>query len=179
MYRDNTKNQRRNLVFATLVVLCILAADFFLHGAIRRPVQSAGLTIWGGIHQAIGGIAESGFFSTRAHLTRENQDLKRQIIQMQAEVASARAKSALQNDLEDAARLAAERSGITAPIVSSPTASAYGTFYIGAGSADGIRIGSLVLSVEGFALGHVDDLGLHRSIVKELFAPGEGRKSVV
>jgi cell shape-determining protein MreC len=71
------------------------------------------------------------------------------------------------------------KTGITAPVVSSVRSSPYGTFLIGAGSADGITTGSMVLTVGGFVVGVVGDTGLHASIVTELFAPGASTEVIV
>ena len=179
MYRDPTKRQRKNLFYATMFVLALFAFDYFSGGAIRIPVRSTGLVLWGGANNVFTRIGASGFFATRAGLTRENKSLQERIAAMQGELAAARAASSRMKELEAAAHLVATTPGVSAPVVSSLRVSPYGTFYIGAGSKDGVQKGALVLSAEGFALGRIADVFTAESLVREFFAPGEKIEAIV
>ena len=68
--------------------------------------------------------------------------------------------------------LAQTTPGLAAPITSSIVSSPYGTFTIGAGSADGVAQGSLVLTADGFVIGKVTQVQAHQSLVDEVFASG-------
>ena len=179
MYRDPSKRQRKNLALATICVVALFAFDFFSGGAIRTPVRAVGLTLWGGANDVFTRIGASGFLATRAKLARENKSLQERIAAMQGEVAAARAGSSRMKELEAAAHLAATAPGVSAPVVSSLRVSPYGTFYIGAGSKDGVQKGTLVLSTEGFALGRIADVFTAESLVREFFAHGEKIEAIV
>ena len=173
MYRDPSKRQRRYLLLATVFVIVLMAIDYFSGGVIRAPMRAAGLTVWSGAHSIVTRISSAGLFATRARLARENGDLRAQLSSLREEIAAARSISARMEELEEAAHLAAETGGVTAPILSSFRASPYGTFYIGVGSEAGVHEGALVLSTKGFALGRVAETFPSESLVREFFAPGE------
>lgn len=127
-----------------------------------------------GIERSISG---SGFFSTRRALLAENAALTEQVAQFQERSAAYRVLKDENNALRELLNVAEvaqgknKESGITAPVVSSFRASPYGTFHVGAGSADSVAEGSLVLSAENFVIGRIESAGAHASLVRELFAP--------
>ena len=179
MYRDPTKKQRRNLLLATICVVALFAFDYFSGGALRTPVRSIGLTLWGGANTVFARIGASGFLATSAGLARENQSLRNSIAAMQGEVAAARAGNFRMKELEAAAHLASATPGVSAPIVSSLRVSPYGTFYIGAGNLSGVKKDALVLSTSGFALGRIADTTATESLVHEFFAPGASIEAII
>ena len=151
----------------------------------RSLVRFTGSHIWGwgaGIERSISG---SGFFSTRRGLLAENAALTEQIAQFQERAAAYRVLKDENNALREMLHVAEitqgknKESGITAPIVSSFRASPYGTFQIGAGTADSVAPGNLVLSAENFVIGRIEATDAHTSLVKGIFAPNTSIDAVI
>ena len=90
----------------------------------------------------------------------------------QEKAASYDALQANYTELSQMSHLAQSAPGVTAPVASSVRSSPYGTFLVGAGSADKITIGSKILTSTGFVIGTVSEVSEHSSLVKESFAPG-------
>jgi len=168
----NNRRQRRNLFIATALVLLILAIDFFSGGTLRALTRQGGSALWRSANGALSRAGQSGFFTSRASLARENQLLKEEIAGLQEEQAQNAALAAENDQLRAIVHLAQSAPGLTAPVTSSFKASPYGTFLIGAGSADGIAKGSIVESADGSIVGRVADVSAHQSLVVGLFAPG-------
>ena len=84
-------------------------------------------------------------------------------------------------ELRGIVHIAEDVSGRTAPIISSVRSSPYGTFIVGAGSADGISAGSVVMAggERGFVIGQIAEVGEHSSLVEEIFAPGASAEGSV
>lgn len=171
---------RRALILGTVVVLLILLLDFLSGGGVRGGLRMLESSVWGMMERGAGALAHVGIFKSREALIRENETLRAQLLQMQTETA---VSSVLQEEnarLRDVARVAAESIGTTARIISSPYASAYGTFLIGAGARDGIQEGDLVLSGEdGFVLGRVASVDTASSLVAAVFAPGHSTQASI
>lgn len=167
----NNRRQRRKLLFATALVVLLLAVDILSGSKLRALAREGGSTLWhtgGGI---LAGIGHSGFFSSRASLVRENQLLKDQITALQEQQAAYSALEAENEQLRSIVHLAQSAPGLTAPVISSFRASPYGTFMIGAGRADGVGKGAIVATGNGFIIGRVADVSARQSLVAELFAP--------
>ena len=162
---------RRTLLFVTLLVIALFGIDFFSGGAIRGAVRAATSTLWRATDATMRGITTSGFFTTRSKLARENANLSHAVAGLEDQLALYRAAQAENEELRRLARLAEGTPGITAPVVSSFKASPYGTFLIGAGAAEGVEEGDIVLSQEGFVVGRVLEVSAHQALVEEIFAP--------
>lgn len=176
-YRRNNTNRR--LIVATLLVLVLFCADLLSGGMLRREVRSFGSQISQGVSRAGSAISGSGFFSSRASLEAQNRVLNEQIMQYQERSAGYDVLLAENVQLRSLVHLASQRPGLTAPIVSSVLSSPYGTFLIGAGTADQIARTNLVLTAGGFVAGTVSDVGMHTSTVQELFAPDASVNAVI
>lgn len=170
---------RRRLWAATVLVLLLFGADIISGGALRARIRafSAGISVHGGA--LISRIAGSGFFSSRASLAAQNRSLAEQLQQYEERASAYSALEEENAQLRALVGLAAHTHGLTAPVVSSLYASPYGTFLIGAGSAEGVAHGNIVLSSEGFVLGEVADVALHTSVVHETFAPDASVDAIV
>lgn len=163
---------RRKLIYATLLVLILLALDSLTGGSVRAIVQKAGSTLWTSSERARSAVFDSGYFSTRRSLANENKVLREQL-DRNTEKASAYEALRQENDLLRALlHLAQEETGITAPIVSSVRSSPYGTFLVGAGLVDNIPAGSLVVTEGGFVVGRVSEVRERTTLVTEIFAGG-------
>ena len=174
-YRPN-KSRTGRLVAVTAFVVFVFLLDVFTGGSIRHLVRGAALSIAHGASRVGASLSHSEFFSTRAALEAQNRSLADQLAQFEERAAGYEALRAENEQLRALTHLVGgareESPGVTAPVVSSVRTSPYGTFLIGAGEADGIVRGSLVLTSGGFVIGTVTDVGPHTSVVKELFAPG-------
>src|SRR3989344_1705161 len=157
LYRHSNKNGRR-LFFAVVLVIVIFLIDGVSGGNIREAVRFGASYVWGAGSRAGSAFLDSGFFSTRRALERENQALRNEIARLQMRAADHEVLKAENESLREFVRLAEGVNGITAPIVSSFRASPYGTFLIGAGVEDG---------------------GGGQSLVKGIFAPGERTEATI
>lgn len=163
---------RRRLVLATGLVVALFLADLVTGGMIRNLIRSGTGLVWGIGARIERSVAGTGFVSSRTSLAAQNEVLRSQLAQYESRVAAASVAVAENELLRGMAQLAAHTPGITAPITSSLKASPYGTFFVGAGAADGIVHGTLVLSGSGYVLGRISDVGTHSALVDQLFAPG-------
>ena len=167
----------RRLFVATIIVLVLFIMDALSGGKIRSVARQVGSEVWKLGSTVAESFVGSGFIGSRRALTKENSALTQQIAQMQERVAACRVLEDENKALRDVLRVAgvergpARESGITAPIVSSFRSSPYGTFQVGAGSADSVSPGNIVLSAENFVIGRVEEVDLHTALVREIFAP--------
>lgn len=177
-YRRNNSGNRK-LVIATLLVLAIFCIDLLSGGIFRREVRSLGSIVSQWASHAGSAISGSGFFSSRAGLEDQNRALTEQIAQYQERSAGYDVLLSENAQLRELVHLAAQRAGLTAPIVSSVISSPYGTFLIGAGASDQVAKGNLVLTAGGLVLGRVSDVGAHTSTVQETFAPNTSINAII
>jgi cell shape-determining protein MreC len=119
-----------------------------------------------------GALTENGFFSSRRSLEAEISVLQSEVQQQQLQAAAFEALQQQNAALSQLEHLAATTKGLAAPVTSSVISSPYGTFTIGAGSADNVSSGSLVLTAGGFVIGKVVQVQAHQSLVDQLFGPG-------
>lgn len=165
-------NGRRKLVVATIAILLLVGVDMLSGGVVRSGARAVAVKIWSVSDYARNSIFGSGYFVSHAKLASENAALRDSLSQFQQEGAGYRVVKQENDELRSMLHLAQEEKGITAPIVSSVIASPYGTFLVGAGSADEVLVGSLVVTDGGFVVGTVSELGTYTSVVTELFAVG-------
>jgi cell shape-determining protein MreC len=121
----------------------------------------------------------TGFFSSRGSLEAENSELKTELAEYQAKDADYAAEHDENIRLRTLVNLSSHTPGHAASIISSLTASAYGTFTVDVGLADGITKASAVYTPDAFAIGIISETGAHSSLVTELFAPDATLESVV
>lgn len=168
---------RNHLILVTFLVISLIGIDALLHGAIRNKVHVGVALISGWVEQAGNIIGGGSLFSfgasenensLRIERLRQSEERAAAYEALKRENDELRAFLSVVGDASDPDK----KTGITAPIVSSVRSSPYGTFLIGAGSADGIVSGSVVLTSTGFVVGIVGSPGLHTAVVREIFAPG-------
>lgn len=170
------------LVVASALIIVLIAADAVTGGSVRALTR----TIGGSAHSlgksAGDSIFSSGMFRTRRSLSVDNAALKERIAILEEQAAAFGALSsenASLRDLLNVPQTSLASSGITAPVISSFRASPYGTFHVGAGSADGVVEGSLVLSAENFVIGRVSEASARSAVVSAVFAPDSEIDAVV
>jgi cell shape-determining protein MreC len=175
-YRATQTNlDRRRLLLVTAIVVIVFAADSISGGYVRGFLRNVTGAMWSATVRAEERITANGFFSSRAQFAAENTALHAQILQYQGKLAAADVTAAENEQLRSLTHLAVGAPGISVPIISSFRTSPYGTFLIGAGSADGIEKDALVQSSDGYVIGKVSDVSSHTALVDQLFAP---RRSV-
>lgn len=165
------RNSSRALLVATLLVILIFAFDMVSGGVVRHAVQRFGAGVSQTASAAATSVASTGLFASRAALEAQNAALSQEVASYKAQAAYTQVLLDENTQLSAIAHLAAQDPGTTAPIVSSVISSPYGTFLIGAGSAEGVVRGAIALSPGGFVLGQVVDTGAHTATVSEVFAP--------
>ena len=170
---------RRRLLAATALALLLLLADVLSGGVLRHALRGAAGAVWEVGAGGFSRIGASGFFMTRASLAAQNAALSAQVEKLQQNAAAYSAAEAENEQLRALAHLASLSPGITAPVISSYQASPFGTFAIGAGTADGVHGGALVLSPDGYAVGRVSDASPRQSLVVGIFAPGQSIDVVI
>jgi cell shape-determining protein MreC len=171
MYPNQNRRGRRNLILITILVITLFAFDSAT-GLLRSPVRTAGTAVSETASAVFGGIFGSGIFESKIKLAEENKALREEVATLQEELASAAVQTTENEELRKFAHLASTTAGVTAPVISSFTASPYGTFSIGAGERDGVQNGALVFSSGGFAIGTVVDVQARQALVREIFSPG-------
>lgn len=177
LYRQNkSRRSSRILISATILVLVVFAIDALSGGRIRSLVRISTSNTWNvGAHVA-SAVAGSGFFSSRRTLQEENQALKAEAGRLQLRIAELVILEHENEALRATAHLAENLPGTAVPISSSLRASPYGTFTIGAGSAEGIAEGDAVLAAtdegRGFVVGYVSEVAMHHALVTQVLAPG-------
>jgi len=168
----------RRLVAASTLVVVLFVADIFSGGRIRGMIRDTSANIRFGAVRTWNAVTHLGIFETRARLARENADLRNQVQDLTLKSAAFDALQENDAELRAMAHLVSNHPrGETAPIVSSLFAAPYGTFAIGAGEAENIVKGDLVLmSVDdvgssAFAVGVISDVSAHTALVSTFFAP--------
>lgn len=176
---DRKKSRRRVILFCVTIVL-IFAIDFATSGALRAGVRSLGAIAWSAGASAGNALFGQGYFSSKRALTAEIESLRDALARYAAEDGRHEILEKENNELRALVGLRSEEEGIAAPIISSTSASPYGTFLVGVGAKDGVYIGDAVLagSARGFVIGRIAEVGARSSLVKELFAPGEALEAI-
>ena len=177
-YRQNNTSARRLLAVTSLVIF-LFVADVLSGGKIRFELRTLVGVVTPWLTKVSTTIAGSGVFSSRAVLEAQNRSLTDELAQFEERAGGYDVLKAENEQLRALTHLAADTIGVTAPITSSVRSSPYGTFLIGAGSADGIARGSLVLTPGGFVVGVVADVGAHTAIIAEVFAPNASIEGIV
>lgn len=180
--RNNWRGTRSSFYGAAALIGAIallFAVDHFSGGLIRDIARTSA----GGVRSLVASVetsvADSGFFSTRAGLARENETLRQEIALHAEEIALAEFVRDENNALQELVRLAEGDAGISARVLSSFSSAPYGTFLIGAGSRDGVQEGSIVLTPGGFVLGVVKSVSARSATVEALFAPSTETDMIV
>lgn len=180
LYRPQRSDPGRGkLLYATLLIVCIFLLDLASGGRLRAVVRVMGGYVEQGIFAITRGISESGVFATQHQLAAENASLHEALAQFQARDSAYTALQQENDRLRALVSFASTHPGITASVVSSISASPYGTFTIGAGINEGVARDSLVYSDDGYVLGVVAESAAHTALVKQLFAPGSDVEVVV
>jgi len=172
-------NKGRNRLFVVVgaIIVIVSAALFFdtpLRDTMRAGMRNMAAVAWVAADGAGGFFDHYGGFSSRATLASENATLRAEVARLES--------LSLHNDvlrsenatLRDMFSLReAHPEGMAAPILSNPSTSPYGTFIIGSGMEDGIKVGDYVLSAPRVAIGRVVEADARTALVHVFSAPGE------
>lgn len=164
---------------ATLFILIVFITDIISHGMVRSLARAGAADLDGAASSVASFFMANGYVHSRAQLIGENEAL-------QARVNTLSAQAQMYTTLQDENRalaalvhLAQTTRGVTATIDSSFDVSPYGTFLVGAGSAQGIQVGDIVLTDQDLVLGTVANVGPNHSLVTEVFAPGRSVEGTI
>lgn len=172
-YREQSaKTGRRRLLGATLLALVIVLFNIVSGGRVTAIARSITARVSLDAQAIVENVLGRGYFVSHATLAAQNESLQGQVAALTERVALSDTLSAEVSTLAELAHLATSTRGITAPIASSFISSPYGTFLVGAGSAEGVTSSSIVLSSGGTVLGRVTSVSAHASTVVEIFASG-------
>jgi cell shape-determining protein MreC len=163
---------RRGLFLVTLIAILIILTNIATGGKVSALTRDLVSPVSGFGARIGSAITQNGFFSTRHSLESEISVLQNELQQQQLQAAAFEALQQQNASLSQLEHLAATTKGLAAPVTSSVVSSPYGTFTIGAGSADGVSQSSLVLTADGFVVGTVVQVQAHQSLVDELLGPG-------
>ena len=167
------KEGRRRLFAMTALVVLIILIDTFTGGSVRAMVRNAAASVWLQSEHARTAIGENGYFSSRRALANENAMLREQNAQYREKAVAHDVLAEENSQLRASLSLAQNKTGMTAPVVSSFKSSPYGTFLIGAGSGDPIAVGDFVVTQGGFVVGVVSEVLQKTSSVRGVFSAGE------
>ena len=171
-YASQTRRGRRRLIATTVLAIVLIALDLLTGGGIRSIVRSTIALISNGVTHTENIIFGSGYFVSHASLAAQNTALKDQIATLEEQAALTQSLKDQNQSLASLVHLAQTTVGITAPITSSFVASPYGTFLVGAGSLDGVTVGSIVVTTENVAVGKVSSLSPHVALVTLFLSSG-------
>lgn len=163
---------RRQLLFVTIIALLVVVANVISAGNIAAGVRDVISPLHGAGAGIAGSVDASGFFTSRSALEAQIASLQQQLQQDQLQSAAfqvVQQENASLSQLEHVARTAP---GIAARVTSSVISSPYGTFMVGAGSAQGVAEGSLVLEGNEFVVGKIAQVQANQSLADAVFAPG-------
>lgn len=166
------RTSRRRLIVASIAVVLVLFIDTYTGQHLRAGVRSIGTGVWNATSHVRSSIRNTGYFSTHRSLAEENAALRAEIELMHERASGYDSVKQENDELRRMLHLTQEQQGVAAPITSSIVSSPYGSFMLGAGSAEGISVGNLVVTAGGYVVGVVKDTGDHVALVREIFAGG-------
>ncbi len=179
-YRPQREDRGRSrLMYATALFIIIFLLDLVAGGRLRAAVREPASYVYEAFSHIGQVIVSSGVFATRHALEEENAQLRGQLISYKQKDSVYAAMQDENERLRTLEGLPARVPGKAASIVSSLSASAYGTFTIDVGIEEGISRGSVVFTPDGFAIGQIAETGTHTALVQELFSPDSSVEAVV
>ncbi len=176
---ERGRRARRRLVAATALVIVIFILDALFGGTLAGAIRSLTAGIWSASSSVRQTILQSGYFATHRALARDNALLRDQLAAIQEDAAAYQGLKAENNQLRAFLHMASTSRGITAPVISSFRSSPYGTFLVGAGEADGITEGAIVMSSQDFAIGTVKSVTANTALVAGTFASGQSTDALI
>lgn len=179
-YRPQREDRgRARLMYVTALLVIIFLLDLVAGGRLRAAVRLGVSQVYLSLVHTSETIVGNQWFESRNTLIAENLKLTDQLNAYHVKDAAYDAMQDENTRLRTLLGLAARLSGKAASVVSSPSASAYGTFTIDVGINEGVARGSVVYSPDGYAVGIVTETDSNSSLVTELFAPNASLESVV
>lgn len=169
-HEQESAARMRRIVAATIIVALIIIADVVTQGAERAPLVGAVASLQATTGRAADALLGSGVLESKLSLSAENRVLREELEHLRASALAASALQAQNAELAKLANLAQVRPGVTAAVSSNE--SSVGTFYVSAGSREGVAAGDIVRSVDGFVLGTVVSVQQTTSLCRDLFSPG-------
>ena len=154
-----------------MLVLLLFLIDALSGGVLRSNMRLTAATISRWTDKTSAVVSVRTFFSSRAALEAQNRTLTEEVADLSERAGRANLLQRENDDLRALAHLAQNSPGVTAPVLSSLSASPYGTFLIGAGASGSVARGGLVLTKSGFVVGRINEVTGSTALVSEIFAP--------
>lgn len=161
------------MIAATALVVVIFVVDLASGGSLRHASQGAAAAISNTVIRTFSALKYSGFFRTRATLAAQNRLLQTQVEAYQTQSLIYKALQEENAQLAAMAHMAQGNVGITVPVLSSFRSSPYGTFLIGGGSVEDVKLNDLVLTEDGFVVGNITNVNTHTALVSEVLGSGK------
>ncbi len=171
-HAQSSRRGRRRLIAATVLVVVLVLADIITGGGVRAAARNFAVSVDAGFASVISVLTDNGYFKSHAALAAQNQALTAQLAEYAEKAALYDSLQSANQKLSAMVHLAQTQTGVTAPIDSSFIASPYGTFLVGAGSAQNVAMGDLVLTDQDVVIGKVTSISAQASTVTLIFAPG-------
>ena len=183
-YLLDKKNKNKKIsrialaIFVLLLIIYFWSNVFsglsFVSQTVFRPVLILGQSIGRGFSNA------GAYFASKKYLMQENENLKNQIIQSEADRANYATVLDENNKLKEIlGRKNTNGEMILGTILSKPRESIYGTLIIDAGENQGITIGQRVFALGNIPIGKIVEVDANSSKVLLYSNPGEKTEIVV
>lgn len=176
---QRSRARRRRLLFVSALLVLLIGFDLISGGMLRSVVRTASAGLWRVSASMRASVTGTGYFTSHRTLAAENATLRESLAHAQEDAAAIDELRSENDQLRLLVHLASEQPGVTVPIVSSVSASPYGTFLLGAGAGDGIALDSLVETQDGFVIGTVTELHPHTALVTTALAGGANIETVI
>jgi cell shape-determining protein MreC len=179
-YRPQREDRgRARLMYVTALLVIVLLLDLAAGGRLRSAVRLGVSQVYLSLVHSSEIIFGNQWFESRNKLLEENVRLTNQLNSYHVKDAAYDAMEEENTRLRTLLGLSSRLSGKAASVISSPSASAYGTFSIDVGINEGVARGAVVYSPDGYAVGVVTETDSSTSLVTQLFAPNASLESVV
>ncbi|HET8575246.1 MAG TPA: rod shape-determining protein MreC [Candidatus Paceibacterota bacterium] len=165
----------KKLVFFLALFLLFFCGILFFPGAAFRGAEKLARPVWmlGNVTRVAGFTSFlSEMWGDKAALVRKNQSLEAQVKELQVAKMQRDELLGENQSLRQILNRKGSRDLILAGILAKPPISAYDTFVVDAGSAEGVQNGAKVFMYGNIAIGTVFEVAAHTSKVQLYSSPG-------
>lgn len=163
------KSRNKIFISAWFVVGILLAAIVIKYGApfFATPFIRIGSTV----HET--GAAVVGAFTSKKTIEIENQELKKQLTEVQVYIDRDKLLVQENSELKELLGRHSENNSILATVLSKPPISLYDTLVVDVGSRDKVEVGNTVFAFGVVPIGVVDTVFSHTATVKLFSSSGQ------
>ena len=176
-YLRQRKNKKKKIfIIATVsVFFVLLTVSFYInHSVFSGAAHSIGGPFW----RVTGGISEKvspafSFFSSRAGLVSENEELKRKIEEMERDSLDKHALKFENRELREMLEMRPKEGSVMSYVLARPPRVPYDVLVIDGGRNDGFSVGDKVFFGESVILGEIREVYRKTSLVVLYSSSGE------